>query len=79
MDRYDRDCDRSSGSAAEQQTDKRRLTDLISDGICHAAIQGRKMIAENLRLINDAIKEEDEAEYSFHRRSDDASEKHLDR
>ncbi len=78
MDRHDRDCDRSSGSAAVEQTVKRRLTDKISDAISHAASQGRKMVADNLRLIHDAL-EEEEAENGFRRRSDDEIEKYLDR
>ena len=77
MDRHDRDCDRSSGSAAVEQTVKRRLTDKISDAISHAASQGRKMVADNLRLMHDAIEEEEEAENGFRRRSDDELEKYL--
>ncbi len=77
MDRHDRDCDRSSGSAAVEQTVKRRLTDKISDAISLAVSQGRKIVADNLRLIYDSIEEEEEAENRYGRRSDDELETYL--
>ncbi len=70
MDRHDHGRDPSNHAPAEQPPSRRRLSDKISDAIAHAMSQGRKRIAENLSLIQQAIVEE-EADIASERRADD--------
>ena len=71
MDHNDRDPSGDTPSGAPAV--KRRLTDKIGDAISHAVGQGRKMVADKLRLIHDSVvAEETEA---GRRRADDELEK----
>ncbi len=76
MDHNDQDPSGDSPSGAPAV--KRRLTDKIGDAISHAVGQGRKMVADKLRLIHDSIVAE-ETEAGRRRRADDELEKYLDR
>ncbi len=76
MDHNDRDPSGDTPSGAPAV--KRRLTDRIGDATSHAVGQGRKMVADKLRLIHDSVVAE-ETEARRRRRADDELEKYLDR
>ena len=68
----------SGDSPSAEPAVKRRLTDKIGDAISHATEQGRKMVADKLRLIHETIVSE-ETEAGHRRRADDELEKYLGR
>ncbi len=76
MDHNDQDPSGDTPSGAPAV--KRRLTDRIGDAISHAVGQGRKMVADKLRLIHDSVVAE-ETEARRRRRVHDEPEKYLDR
>ena len=68
----------SANSSSGERAVERRLTDKIGDAISHAARQGRKMVADKLRLIHDSVVAE-ETEAGRRRRAQDELEKYLGR